>query len=442
MRYLASLIIILSLFSCKTGEQIVDTSKFPQWLQERPHDSDYYVGIGSARKVGNPAEYMEAARINALGDMSKAISVNVNSQTTNRSSEDERGFRENFMADVKTQSAEIFQDVKVNDQFDDGQRYYVYCSISKVEFMRQKEERKAKAVAKGLSFFEQAVQQETEGHITNALSFYVKTVDALSFYASESTKANTSKGELDLISESRSAFIRIVNNIKIRPLSDDIRLMRGSQSKNKKINYEITYNSETVKNLPTKFKYSGGYLPHDTDISDLEGKVEIAVRVSKRAKSEENLEAKFDLEALVRKSTTNMKIRRSFHMPEVPKYIQVIHVESPTVKYTFTDGLDNSIALMKEVLEDNGIKESSDADFKVSLNIKGKVVKKSFGCVAKYTLYVNVKSRKNRNIQREFKYIFKGEHKNGPQAFKSAMRKLDNYMKGVIPRAILRNILQ
>ncbi|MCT4599935.1 MAG: LPP20 family lipoprotein [Marinifilaceae bacterium] len=442
MRYLASLILILSLFSCKTGEQIVDTSKFPQWLQERPNDSDYYIGIGSARKIGNPAEYMEAARINALGDMSKAISVNVNAQTSNVTSEDERGFRENFMADVKTKSAEIFQDVKVNDQFDDGQRYYVYCSISKVEFMRQKEERKAKAIAKGLSFFEQAVQQEQEGHITNALSFYVKTVDALVFYANESTKANTSKGEYDLISESRNSFIRIVNEIKIRPESDDIRLKRGSQSKNRKIKFDIVYNSESVKNLPAKFKYTGGYLPQNTDISDLEGQVEISVRVSKRAKSVENLEVKFDLEALVRKATTNMKVRRSFHMPEVPKYTQEIHIESPTVKYSFTDGLDNSVALMKEVLEDNGIEESSNADFKVSLDIKGKVVKKSFGCVAKYTLYVNVKSRKDRNRQREFKYIFEGENKNGPKAFKIAMRKLDNYMKGVIPRAILRNILQ
>ena len=94
---------LLLLTACDSLKQSASQkSPPPEWVKTKPVNSFYYIGIGSAPKTGyDPADYTQTAQQQALGDLSREISVNISSSSVLSVIENNYHINENWSSEIK-----------------------------------------------------------------------------------------------------------------------------------------------------------------------------------------------------------------------------------------------------------------------------------------------------------------------------------------------------
>ena len=67
------------MLGCGGSKKVAQAPITPSWVQGRPTQAGYYIGIGSARKT--TPDYQQAAKQSALADLASDISVSISSQS-------------------------------------------------------------------------------------------------------------------------------------------------------------------------------------------------------------------------------------------------------------------------------------------------------------------------------------------------------------------------
>ena len=143
MKYLkASIILILVaglLLSCQSSGGISQGSgnseDQPGWVQTRPVDNDYYIGIGISN-TGDKAADMETAKAKAKIELASEISSKVKGEFSLVAEEDSSGFSSESAKQVISESVEQnLQKVETVDTYyspDNG--YWFYLRLNKLEW--------------------------------------------------------------------------------------------------------------------------------------------------------------------------------------------------------------------------------------------------------------------------------------------------------------------
>src|SRR5690606_16411007 len=113
----------------------------PKWVNARPHNSAYYIGIGSSSKTAQPFDYQNVAKKNALNDLASEISVRVQGQTFLNSLEVNKNFSEEFISTISTTTDEKIENFEVAGIWENDKEYWTFYRLSKSEFQRQKSEK-------------------------------------------------------------------------------------------------------------------------------------------------------------------------------------------------------------------------------------------------------------------------------------------------------------
>ena len=82
--------------SCAAKKQAAVYEAQPIWMKQKPVVPEYYIGVGSSKKVGPPAEYKDLAKRDALANLAEEISITVSSTSVMRTIETNRGIIETF----------------------------------------------------------------------------------------------------------------------------------------------------------------------------------------------------------------------------------------------------------------------------------------------------------------------------------------------------------
>ena len=106
MRYLLP-VLFLFFLGCASSKKAEDVEPAPRWVNNRPVMEGYYIGIGSARKVGMKQEYVAEARQNALQDMASQISARVSATSVLHTIENEYGVSESYSERVEIGRAHV-----------------------------------------------------------------------------------------------------------------------------------------------------------------------------------------------------------------------------------------------------------------------------------------------------------------------------------------------
>lgn len=441
MRQVILFISIIILTSCGGSKQMIKDSEFPLWLREKPNSSDYFEGVGSAKKLGTPDTYMKAARENALADMAQSISVKVSSVSTSTVFEGNNELYENYQQNIKSKSNEIFEGVELIDQFDDGINYHTYYRISKAEFYRLKAERKDKALNKGLGYFKQAKEQYNENNITRALSLYVKVVDALVDYLNEETRIDCDGQEIDLVYTARSEFDKISSSILIKAVNSSIDVKRGEFIDNDKLSFIVTYGNTLLSDIPVSFKYSGGYLKQKYVSSNINGEVSTSIQKLNSNNSSEEVSANIEIADLIRKASNDLFVRKMFDT-NILKGVQVrINIIAPSVKFIDDENYSQYSQMLKKSLSNCGLEVNGGDDYNVILLITKEEKKQSYGILVSYNISVEVKSIVDNMKQKNFIYKFTGDGADVNTANNKALSKLNIAIDRRIAKEVSRFIM-
>lgn len=251
---------LIVLVSCKSKknaskeEKVVVVAEAPEWVNARPHNSAYYIGIGSSSKVAQPLDYQNTAKKNALNDLASEISVRVQGQTFLNSLEVNKSYTEEFMSTISTFTDEKIEDFEVAGIWENDKEYYTYYRLSKAQYQRQKTEKKNKALSAANDFYLKGKTAENEANIPVAFDMYMRGLFAMKEYWNEVNQYLSENGTIHLDNEIFSSMQRIGTGLRIK---SDLPKISLSAANGYQVNAAVTveYNGKPAKGVSVSYSY-------------------------------------------------------------------------------------------------------------------------------------------------------------------------------------------
>nr|WP_319401934.1 LPP20 family lipoprotein [uncultured Carboxylicivirga sp.] len=307
--YLFTLILLISACQSKKKQaELLELSK-PEWLKSRPVSSNYFYGIGIAPKLGGSEYYTKKAKEKALADLAQQINTRVKSETNFTKTEDNSGVYEYIQSRINATSNEFLEGYKFVDSWEDKDNTYAFYQLSKTDFYSLKTERKNKAIELAWLKIQQALEQDKNNNMTEAIQLYASAIDALSGFLDQETSKIVNDEKIDLFETSKTGIIKLIEQLNIQCSTNNIDGKAGNTIPNGTASILVSLNHIPTTNIPVKFTYSGGYIINDKVVSDVNGKVKTPL-LNYNKKTTEQLDAEIDFVNLARKTSKNLLVRQ------------------------------------------------------------------------------------------------------------------------------------
>lgn len=328
-------IFLKSLFILVLLASIVFAQKTkPSWIEQRPVDAEYYIGIGYASKVKNPTDYQKLARDNALSDIASQIKVQISSSVIQQVVEKAGMLAEDFKSYVRSSTKAELEGYELVDSWENNEDYWVYYRLSKAKFAQLRSTRLKKAKTLALDMFKRARANEASKNFDKALLFYFQAIPPIEKYVNEPLEVDMGGQRVYLFNEIYSSLQRILSGIKMRTLKAEFKGKLG-QPIAEPLKVKVTYVEGTisipVKNIPIEFAFirgSGDLMKHA--FSDAQG---IAKTQVLRINSSDNLQiiqAKINLNKLINQENPSLVLKGILSSLVAPSARFMIYVSGLT----------------------------------------------------------------------------------------------------------------
>lgn len=306
----------------------------PDWVESRPIDAGYYIGIGVARKSASSFDHIELAKRNALNDLVSQITVTVQANSVQSQLERNRVFSDEFRSFTKLTSTVQLETYEVVATWQNANEYWVYYRLSAAEYQRQKQQKMEQAKRLALDHFEKAQAALAEGRPGEGLGLHIRALETIKAYLNEPLETNIAGKEVYLGNELIASMARNLREISIRATPKRIQAKAAHQVQDEISVRVIRTDAKNspMANFPLKIRFSqgngtivGGSTTDDQGIL----KLRISHIGSKEAVQEILIEA--DLETMLR-NQPNYKLWLSAVDPQaLPQERIQLEVSRPTV---------------------------------------------------------------------------------------------------------------
>jgi hypothetical protein len=312
MTRFAYFVLMMMLAACGTSKKTAEAvAPKPVWVDERPVDRLYYIGMGSARKWGSPANYQSEAREKALSDMASQISSTISSTAILHQVENKQGVSEMLATQIKVSSKEFLEGYELVDEWQDETNYHVYYHLSRQKFTELKELRRSKAMDVAASRFANAQLLEASNQTLNAITVYATTLEALKDYLGDNNIKDTPQGTIDLAIESLKNIKNLINSLKISTPLPTLNTKALQMVSEPQLTFTVTSaNTQPQANIPVSFVYSAGFLRTDYMPTNAQGEAATAIHQINGAQKVQTLCARIDVVKLTRLLTQDLLIRK------------------------------------------------------------------------------------------------------------------------------------
>lgn len=208
--FIFTLITTVILGACsaqKNGTNRANRNKQPNWVQQRPVNNMYYVGIGYANKNSNPTDYQQVAKKRALNDMVGEIKVVVSSNSILSQYQNNSNINQIFATDTRINSQAMVEDFEVVDSWENKTDFYIYYKLSKAEYEAAKKRKLQSAVNQSIGYLDNASELTFKDNYMQIMRLKIKALSALQNYLNEDVATSYNGKNVYLVNE-------IVNQIQ------------------------------------------------------------------------------------------------------------------------------------------------------------------------------------------------------------------------------------
>jgi len=331
MRYFLP-VLFLFLLGCAASKKAEDVKPPPRWVKNRPVMEGYYIGIGSARKVGMKQEYVAEARQNALQDMASQISARVSATSVLHTIENEYGVSESYSERVEIESENYLEGFEPVDYYESDNQYWVYYKIREDVYRKNKLRKRDEALTAALSKYRSGKRKAEASRPIEAIKFCLQGMEALKAFLGKDLTVHVHSTEetIDVGNELLDLLTKVVSRLEFTATDRQVEVKRGSSLSNP-LEFKVTYKDQTVPGVPIHLNYSGGFLKSGHDRTDEEGTVSVNPGRITSGKNRERVEARIDHESLAADAVSDVFIRSIVkNMPPATAGID-INVLSPVL---------------------------------------------------------------------------------------------------------------
>ena len=203
-KILFPLFLIIILVSCGTTNNGINRkyrSKQPDWVQQRPVNNNFYVGVGYANKMLNPADYQAMAKKRALNDLIGEIKVVVSSNSILSLNQNNNVLNQMFATDTKVMAQAMVEDFEVVDSWENKSDFYIYYKLSKAEYEAAKRRKLQAAIEQSVNFLDNADRLTYQNNYMQMMRLRIKALSALKNYLNEDVATVYKGNEVYLVNE-------------------------------------------------------------------------------------------------------------------------------------------------------------------------------------------------------------------------------------------------
>ena len=273
----------------------------PPWLDARPVNSAYYIGIGNCSKTAQPLYYQNIAKKNALNDMATEISVRVQGSTFLNSMEVNRNFSEEFISTINTTTNEQIEDYEIAGTWETEKEFWVYYRLNKAQYQAKKAEKKNQVLRSAYDFYLKGLDAENTNNLSAAIDLYLRGLVAMKNYWAEVNEFQSEQGNIYLDNELYAAMRRCITGISLQTNLEKITLSSANNYR-EKVTITALYNGKPVKGVEIVYNYKKEkYMKPRTVLSDDKGNVLAEVDNVSTFEKNNTLDVLIGIEALIPK---------------------------------------------------------------------------------------------------------------------------------------------
>jgi len=392
------LLIFFVIFQCNT----VFAKKSPDWVKNRPIDSEYYIGIGFAQKIKDNSDHIEIAKNNALKNLSSEITVNITGEAISNIVEKAGIVEDEFKTQIRSTTQAELEGYELIDTWQDKNEYWVYYQLSKELYKQLKQEKIDKAISLALDLFSEAKINEEKKNIEKALLYYLQSLNPIEKYIGESLETTFKGSTIYLNNEIYFSIQNLLSSINLTPQNPTL-----DAKKNKPIKQflEVTavYNDEDgiqtpISNLPLHFSFlsGSGDLLQDvrTDDNGI-GKSKVSRILS--SEKMQIIQSQLDISRFINQDSTSFifqNILKSFPVPTTKIILNVsgltFYIESNETNLGKMLTVLHIEPELKNQLSEKGFTfadDKSSADIFITINARSREGSEMFGM---YTSFVDL----------------------------------------------------
>lgn len=441
------ILIAIVLGGCAGSKKTKQVQVSPGWVQARPNSSIYYVGIGSARKIGDPNSYMQAAKQNALADLASDISITISSNSVLSAFESQQRYFEDYSSTVRANAQKDLEGYEVVDTWEDNTSYWIYYQLSKESYRKLVEEKKRNAVSKSLDFYDKALKSIASNEARTGLVMLVKALEPIKPYFAETILANYNGSDVFLGNEIIQTLSSVLNSLSVSG-PRDISVKMGQPIAKNDLQFAVNYQQKkSQKGFPLKATYTEKPISQSKSITDDNGYANYSIDAVRSTKSNERFKVLIDFESVVYESTTDFTIRKLLSRFSPPSCEVVISIVKPSFYVTSIEKNIGNVmsenilleAVKRKLIEDGlpMVQNQNGADY--ILSVDGATVQVSASGdfkQAALTVYVSVRNSAGVEVYRKNLDRVLGTHINievaGKNAYAEASKKIDTIMREII----------
>jgi len=380
------------LLACSLIAAAAFGARKPDWVQKRPVNPAFYVGIGVAQKAGENRDYIQQAKNAALSDLSSEITVNISSELVATAVEQSGLSEEQVRQEIKATTQSELEDYELMDTWEDRSEYWVYYRLSKSLYAAKKQARLDNAVSLASDLYGNGQERQAAADLAGALQYYFQAYTPIQKYVAEPLETTYRGRTIYLKNELYTAIQSALAGVELVPVREKMEATTGRPLKQpaevKAVRHAGTAAPATVMNLPVSFEFlrGNGELLREvrTDRSGL-----AASRVTRITAPDkiQIIRARVDLAGLVNLDSTTAMLRGIISGLSIPETRILLNVSGLKVyvsgkESNFGSALDVAYVepVLKKALADRGFSftdNMADADYVIEYDAgsrKGSVV--------------------------------------------------------------------
>ncbi len=333
MKLILNTIVLIVIVACQSN---LVAQKYPAWVEQRPVKQQFYIGIGSAAKDSLLSDYQQAAKEQALQDLSSEIQVNISAEILQTLTETAGIIEDDLRSQIRSTTQANLAGYEMVDAWENESEYWVYYRLSKELYEKQQTERRKAASALAKDFYLKGKLKQSQMEATAALSFYVQSLAAIQDFLTQSPIRLKIEGkEIYLQNEIIASLQDVLNAIELS--SKQARLAgKANQALAKPLKVSAVYHTAqdqlvAQKKLPLIFKFTKGTGELDGQVrTDSNGIAKSRVSRLSAGQKMQFVSVKFDI-AQIQPDNLNEMAMGIVNNLTIPQTRFIIDVSSMTI---------------------------------------------------------------------------------------------------------------
>ncbi len=374
-KHIQHIVIIVSIIFFSACSALNNSNKKtpPDWITTLRSNPTYYQGVGFAPKQTKSSIHYEQATNEALKALASEISVEISASTLHIAFENDMTLHEDFTSVIEARINTSLEGYEKVDSYETKKGYWVLYRLSKQKYAEQQTLKRTQAIQLATTYFIAGEEAQQKYDLRNAIVQYAKTLDALKSYFNEPITVKLNGKNFELINETYKRIYSLLSNIEIIPATTIIQCKSGYRLNKQQLNCQVRWKGKTLQNFPLIVKYSENAQQQKIN-TDTNGNVELTPIV-KSQKTKESIEFSIDNTTLLLQSATDFSIRKWLQKIPTASTTVELQIKKPTISIISTEkNLEKTLcntplkATLTQLLQSNGYKVNSNADFEITIN--------------------------------------------------------------------------